>query len=32
MGVVAGTTPILEFFAPENVRRIIEAGQVEVAA
>jgi hypothetical protein len=25
MGVLAGTTPVLEFFAPENLGRIIGA-------
>jgi flavin-dependent dehydrogenase len=32
MGVITGTTPIAEFFAPENVRRIMETRQVEAPA
>jgi flavin-dependent dehydrogenase len=32
MGVIAGTTPIPEFFAPDNVGRIMEARPVEAAA
>ncbi|MGZ3662999.1 MAG: NAD(P)/FAD-dependent oxidoreductase [Ktedonobacterales bacterium] len=30
MGVLAGTTPVPEFFAPENVGRIMGAAQVQV--
>ena len=32
LGLIAGTTPIPEFFAPENVRRIMEARHAEAAA
>jgi hypothetical protein len=31
MGVMAGTTPIPEFFAPENVGRIMGAAQAQIA-
>jgi len=32
LGVVAGTTPIQEFYAPENMRRIIGAARLSMAA
>lgn len=32
LGLVAGTTPAAEFYAPENVRRIIESAQQPLAA
>jgi hypothetical protein len=32
LGVIAGTVPVGEFYAPENVRRIIEGARRPVAA
>jgi flavin-dependent dehydrogenase len=32
MGTLAGTTPIPEFFAPENLARIVAAGTAQLAA
>jgi hypothetical protein len=31
VGVMAGTTPVPEFFAPENVGRIVGAARAEAA-
>lgn len=31
MGIIAGTTPIPEFFASENIGRIVGAARAEVA-